>query len=221
MQAPQRILLHSLLVLSLALPRCAHRSTKQEQFAQKLAAGRCQEAYLQLPVDEPEMKLVNQSKQALGTVSSYAVTGGGYVVEVLWDIAGGTAMAVVLCGPMLLALAASSGGGNGATGSTVTCLPGDLTALGAPPIGRRSYQATSTWRCPDLTAMSRSLREVSACYQQKGTIEDLRSAKQHLESLHSSTDFYACLPNDERAAIDSSLRAVSDELARKEVSAGN
>lgn len=212
-----RKLLQVLLVVSLVFPACSHRTTKQDVFETELVAGNCEKAYLQLPDEGMEMKLVKQSKEALGTVSSYAVAGGSYVVEVLWDIVGGTVMAVALCGPTAIAVAASTR--NGDNMSLVKCLPGDITTLGAPPLGRRSYQATRSWRCPDLTVMSRSMRQVSACYQKRGSANDLQSAQRHLRSLRMSDEFYSCLPEEEKVAVDRELQQVTQELALKDGSA--
>jgi len=216
MRSLNKRLLHFFLATSLVFPACSHHTKKQEMFNSELVAGNCDKAYLQLPDENMEMKLVRQSKEALGTVSSYAVAGGGYVVEVLWDIVGGTVMAVALCGPTMVALAASSS--TGSNTHLVKCLPGDIKTLGAPPLGRRSYQATRSWRCPDLTAMSHSMRQVSACYQKRGGVDDLRSAQKHLRSLRASDEFYSCLPEEEKATVDHELQQVTQELALKEVS---
>jgi hypothetical protein len=184
---------------------------KQESFRGNVKAGRCDEALAGLPEKDPLVKLTNQSKQATASVASYAYVGASYTAEIFWDIAGGTVMAVVLCSPAIAVnLLAGSGGGVGS--GVNSCFPGDISALGAPPLGRHAFEQTKSMRCPDLVPLSHSIRSVANCYEAKGTKGDLGKAIDNLRALQNSVDFYTCLPDSERSEIKVQLEGLQAKL---------
>lgn len=202
-----RIILHILLAVSLVA--C---SSAKKNFNQELASGRCDEAMKTLPERDPLVKLTDTTELAAGTVASYAFVGASYTAEVMWDIVGGTVMVVALCAPAIavqgLAVASTD-----ADHSRISCLPGSISALGAPPLGRQALKASKPLRCPDLKSLSRSLRAVASCYNQKDKKADWLKAQQTLQALKNSEDFYSCLPADEHEHIDVQFREIQAKLA--------
>jgi hypothetical protein len=185
-------------------------SNAEKRFRTDLTSGRCDEALENLPSKDPLVKLGSRTEQAAGTVASYVFIGATYTVEVLWDIVGGTIGVVGLCAPMLVAqVAASSHGSERGMMKPVHCLPGSPTALMAPSLGKQAHQGTKSMRCPDLAGVSKSLRDVATCYQALGGNDNIKKARQSLESVKSSKDFYECLPQDEQAAIEKQLVSLS------------
>lgn len=187
-----------ILVLALALSGCVSGEKKQASFDENLQLGRCDEAVVNLPQNDPMVKMVRHSEHAGKSVLSYAFVGASYTAEVLWDVAGGTVMFVALCGPLL----AASVAGNAAVyypdgGQAVSCLPGKLSALGAPPLGRQAVKATREMRCPEVATLSRSLRAVASCYESRGGEENLRKAEAQLQSIRKSAQLLSCLPKEE------------------------
>lgn len=191
-------------LFALSSSSCGH---VEKRFQEKINAGQCGEALEQLPEKDPMVKLIHQYEQAANTVASYALVGAGYTVEVTWDVVGGTVMFVALCGPGLVALTAASvaGGVSGLHSSEdskpVLCIPGKISALGAPPLGRKARAQAHELRCPNLRGFSRSLRAVASCYESRGGSENLQHAKQTLEAVRASENFYDCMPPEERDLV--------------------
>lgn len=187
-------------------------SAPYKQFQQDLEAKRCDAAMAHVPENDPAIKFAGNTKQTFGTVAAYTFVGFSYTAEVLWDVTGGTVMAVALCGiPSTLSVAATYQRGQSA--GILTCFPGKLDALGAPPLGRRALAATEELRCPDLTSLSRSLRSVASCYSGEKTEVGRTKAKQVLTSLQNSEDFYSCLSESERHAIGVQIRDLDDPIS--------
>jgi hypothetical protein len=196
------------LAIAIGLTGCV---AKTKQFNQHVVAGRCDEAVLNLPQHDPLVKLANRSEQAAGSVLSFAFVGASYTTEVLWDVAGGTVMAIALCSPVLLASVTSTVGTDDK--SKIKCLPGRIDALGAPPLGRQALKRTQGLRCPDLASLSRSLRSVSSCYEARGGKENFHKAEQNLKAVIDSEDFYACLPKAEKETLSRQLLIVQNKKA--------
>ena len=92
-------------------------------------------------------------------------------------------------------------------------IPGKVDALSAPPLGRRAYATSQEMRCPNLTPLSRSLRQVAACYEQGTTPESWAQAEQSLSSVQSTEKFYGCLSRDEQQALNAQLKSLKEKLA--------
>lgn len=184
-------------------------SNAEKRFQSELSSGRCDEALEQLPSKDPLVKLGSKTEQTAGTMASYVFVGASYTVQVLWDIVGGAVGLVAMCGPtVVVSVAAASAGPDGKM-IPIHCLPGDVKVLMAPPLGKEAHKRTQKMRCPDLVGVSRSIREVATCYQNRGGDDNKAKAKQSLESVKSSKDFYECLPSDEQKAVEDQLQAVT------------
>ncbi|MES2855293.1 MAG: hypothetical protein V4692_05495 [Bdellovibrionota bacterium] len=215
MKVFSRAILTSLIVTSIVFSTaCSHQ---QKEFESEITAGRCEDALDRIPENDPMIKLANRTEQATGTIVSYAFAGMNYSAEVLWDVAGGTVMFVALCAPTIAALALH----NGPVFGNANCFPGDIGALGAPPLGRKSLEDTKHLRCPDLTGLSRSLRRVSTCYASRGGPVNLKKASDNLESLQRSSEFYSCLPEAEQTLVKNELAKIQALLGQPNNTASN
>jgi hypothetical protein len=211
------------LSLSLTFAGSGCSTAHEKTFSDKITEGRCDEALIELPERDPLVHLTSQTKQAADTVLSYTFVGASYTAEVLWDVAGGTVMVIALCAVPLAVI----GGMYAASNSSATysntnsgpqpliCIPGKITALGAPPLGRQSLEATKEMRCPDLKSLSHSIRRVAACFETKGGKDDLEKAEKSLKALQNSQQFYQCLPLDEQQKISNQLVMIQDRRAAK------
>ncbi len=200
-----------LIVLSLVTSAC---SEAEKNFQSEISSGRCDDALSRLPEKDPMIKLTNQTKQAAGTVASYAFVGASYGVQILWDITGGTVGMIALCGPAIAAtaMAGANGGSLHGINSQLRCLPGDFGVFLAPPLGKQALQKTKPLRCPDLKTFSQSLRSVASCYEGLGDKESLNKALTTLQSVKDSKEFYSCMPNSEKKSLDEQTVAVKAKL---------
>lgn len=200
----------SLVLLCVLLNSCA--STKKE-FDSSLQAGRCEDALKHLPENSTSAKILKQTTLGATTALSYSLTGASYTVEVAWDLIGGTIMFVGLCGPTI-AIATAAGishGPNAESGGTalpLPCFPGKLDALSSPAIGRKTFEATHDLRCPDLSAITTSVRKVASCQRSRLNEAAYKDAIQTLYSLRKSGQFYACVSAADRRAIDEEIEAL-------------
>lgn len=195
--------------IATAVTACS--TPKQAQFGEELSAGRCEQAMGVIPEQTTGVRLVSETQRTAGMVSKYAFIGASYTAEVLWDVTSGAVMAVALCGPVVVAIAATTSGPNT---SQLTCLPGKFDALAAPPLGRKAIKHSAKWDCPpSLSEISASLRRVALCFESRGGSDDLMHARQTLESIKDSKDFYRCMPESERDNLEQQLDQVSRRMA--------
>ena len=176
-------------------------SSKEKKFNSELALGRCDEALLKLPQRDPLVKLTSTTENVASTALSYAFVGASYTAEVILDVTGGAVMVVALCAPIFIASSYSSD-------APYPCLPGRVDALSSPPLGRQALRATKDMRCPNLKSLSQSVRSVAACFDNKGGSENKAKARQNLEALRGSKDFYECLPIEEQRLVEKQLNAL-------------
>ena len=80
-----------------------------------------------------------------------------------------------------------------------------FSALQSPPLGRRAWESTAPLRCPDLDSLSKALRSVAECYEQRETPSSIEKALRTLESLKESRQGYSCLNKTERLALDGKI----------------
>ena len=186
-------------------------SSRNEKFETALSAGRCEEALENIPEREGKIKFLGKVDRATGTALSYAATGAGYTADVVVTVVGGAVVFVALCGPLIAAQALSS---NGQVGGSVACLPGDLTGLGSPQMGKEIYKTTQELRCPDLTALSKSVRRVASCIEAKPDRAHLEKAKQTLNSISGSDEVMNCITDEEKSAVREDLYRLDGEISR-------
>jgi hypothetical protein len=186
-------------------------SSAQKTFSVHLDHHDCAAAASSVPEEKDlGLRLISRTQQTGGTLFSYAFTGISYTAEILMDVAGGTVMVVALCGPMVAAEVASHGV---QANAPITCIPGKLDALSAPPLGRQAYTSSQEMRCPNVTPLSRSLRQVAACYEQETTPDSWARAERSLSSMQSTDKFYRCLSHEEQRALDTQLKSLKEKMA--------
>ncbi len=186
-----------LLALVFVLNSCAHQRTRR--FESALKAGRCEDAVENIPENDPNVKFVGRANRAAGTAISYAATGAGYTADVVLVVTGGVLIFAAVCGPMLLAMAASSS--TAGVNPAILCLPVDYKSIPMPSLGKDTYKGTEEWRCPDLTALSRSVRRVASCHESSPDVDGKKHALTTLNSLKTNKDFMNCIGKSERDSI--------------------
>jgi hypothetical protein len=187
-------------------------STSEQKFESSLNNGQCEAALEHVPENDGTIRYVGQAQRAAGTVLSYAATGAGYTADVLITVVGGAVIFTAVCGPMLAAqvLSTQQPGQN----YPFNCLPVDLSKVKPTRIGASVYKETAELRCPDLTALSRSMRRVAGCEEKKEKRETLERANKTLTTLSDDANFMACITEDEKAAVGADLFRVREKLSR-------
>jgi hypothetical protein len=180
---------------------CAHH---QQKFDTELSEVRCEEALAHLPEKEPAIRFVDNAQVAGGALVSYSATGVAYAADVVAIVLGATAIFIVLCGPILVAMSAGGGGGSGPL-----CIPADLSGLKRPRMGEATFEATQSLRCPDITSASRSIRKVAACFANRKENDDLVKARTTLEGLANSPDFGDCASPEDKKAIEGEIQSLA------------
>ena len=198
-------------VLTVQTLGCSSFKKHEEAKQVALVEGRCDDALKEVSKKDPGVQIADTSKQVAGTILSYSLTGVSYTTEVLWDFAGGTIMFIGLCSPQIAAAAAGVGstGGYSDQGTRPFCFPGKLNALSSPPLGRKTHEATKSFRCPSVVPVSESIRAVAACYIGKGDQESLVKARQSVNALQGSTEVFDCLPKEEKDEIEKVSQAIN------------
>ncbi len=196
-----------ILLSTLVLNACTHSRTKK--FESALEAGRCEAALENIPENDGQLKFLGRMNRVAGSALSYAATGAGYTADVIVTVAGGAIVFVALCGPVLVAESLSQSGH-----SASPCLPVDISGLKPTQMGSTIYKDTEELRCPDLTALSRSVRRVAACNENASSPESLARAKQSLTSLNSNPEFMNCITKEERSAVRADIHRLTEKLGR-------
>ncbi len=187
-----------LLILSFSLFSCG---TKQK-FEQKISDKNCEEALELLPEKQSNYKLISKTQQATGTLLSYAATGTAYTVQVLWDVTATVGGIIILCAPSIAAVASTE---SGTSQMQFYCIGGDIKKIQAPHLGKKTLKNTESWRCPNVDAVSNSIRKVAKCYSDRGGQENFKKALSSLKSVENSGQFYSCLSKNERESFLSDL----------------
>lgn len=178
---------------------CSHRG----KFEDHLRNKNCEKALLEVPENQSIYQISSKTQQAGGTLISYSFVGAAYTAQILWDVSVGLTSSIVLCAPgIALSMAKST---NSSANFGPTCFSADITKLMSPPLGRRTLDSSANLRCPDLSGLTASLREVAACFAAKGTQSDRGRASKILESLQNSGGFYSCLKAEDRVRVSNEL----------------
>ena len=189
-------------------------SGSQSRFEKALAQGRCTDAAENIPENDGSIKFLGRVDRATGTVISYAATGAGYTADVALTIVGGAIIYSALSLPRALPVLPVYAGDPPSPQPA-----GDIT-LPSTKLGSTIYDSTSSMRCPDLTALSKSVRRVAACLsKQTDKVNNLASAKKTLDSVASNRDMMSCITPDERSAVQSAKYNVEQLIARLPASA--
>lgn len=186
-----------LVLLSVSLVRCGSSEKINQNFESKINQNNCEEALEAMPENQTGYHVVSKAKQISGTVLSYSATGAAYTVQVLWDVTATVGAVVVLCAPTVALLYVANGHGTENIRDPL-CFPGDVKAVQAPYLGKKTYESTENWDCPDVDSVSRSIRKVAQCYTARGGEENRKKALTSLHSVENSGSFYRCLSEEER-----------------------
>lgn len=190
-----------LILVAASLVQC--RST--EKFELNVKTNQCDEALETLPENEPGYKLVSKVQEVSGTLLSYSATG-----QVLWDVTATLGAVVVLCAPGLAATYVAKDFNS--TGHLI-CIPADIKKIQAPYLGANTLEGTANWNCPDVDSISRSIRKVAKCYNDRGGEDNRKKALSSLQSVEKSGSFYRCLSNNEQKLFLSDLAMVQKSPA--------
>jgi len=184
-------MLRIVLVLSLLLTSCT--TARSKKFASALDGGRCEEALENIPEHGEDLKFSGSVRRATGTVLSYVAAGAGYTADVALNIGTGVLLGTAICAPILLATRSTNV-------DLAGCYPAEFFNLVDADIGGRTFQSTESWRCPDLTALSQSVRKVARCHAGQG-VEGAKNALTTLSSIKSNAQFMNCITAKEKAAV--------------------
>lgn len=189
-------------------------STQQKKFENSLAKGDCEDAIKNIP-SSSSSSLLKQTKQISGTVASYVLTGLTYGTEVTVYITGGVAGGLVICSPILIAEGASHSKGQ-ASGDCFGYVSDIMIRQGAGKelFGKKVYNKTSNWRCPDLTDFSEGLRSVVSCYENKNDRENLEKAKAQLDIIRNLDFQESCVNDQERNEILNQYERIEKKLLK-------
>ena len=200
--------------MGLVFGGCARE--RKQRFDQALEARQCDMALENIPEYDENVKFLGRIDRAAQSTLSYAATGAGYVSDVVLTVVGGTVILVGLCAPTiaLIALAESASViDNSHDGyEHLGCLPMPK-GVHPPRSGQKIYRATEDMRCPDLTALSKSVRRVTACYERTELPVDLQKTQVSLRSLTSNAEFMGCVSPAERAAVQVDLDRITAKAA--------
>lgn len=200
-------LLHALVAIAFVLQTsCAH--TSQNRFARDLDETRCEDALAHLPEHDPAVLFLDNTQLVAGHAASYFATGAAYVAEAIVTVAGGTAILLALCAPMIMLAM------HGQSTNELICIPADLSGLRRPRLREAAYDSTRSWRCPDLDQSSRSIRKVAECLSSRGDAENLQKAQAALQGLANSSKFNECSSPDESSLVRSQLDSIDGKILK-------
>ena len=184
-------------------------SGSQTRFEKSLAQGQCADAAENIPENDGSIKFLGRVDRATGTIISYAATGAGYTADVALTIVGGAILYSVLSLPRALPTQPVY------AGEPSYPKPAADIQLPVSKLGSTIYNGTSAMRCPDLTALSKSVRLVAACLsKQTDKAEKLDSAKKTLDSVAGNRDIMNCVTPEEKSAVQSAKYNVEQMIAR-------
>ena len=143
--------------------------------------------------------------QGTKTTASYILTGVGYTGDLLLYTTGGLLFGAGVCLP--IAVAGDNGFNNCFNAFTISA----REEMKLPDLGKRAYENTVKWRCPEVNYLSRGIRAVSECHLKNGN--DAESLK-NLKFLEGNKDLYACLTSKERLQVSLLKSKISEKTIR-------
>lgn len=194
-------------LLLAAAAGCAHGP--RPGVAGPAEALECEEAEAFFAAHPPAPPPFDGVRRVATAPLSWAATGAAYVVEATGVVGVGVAAGAVVCAPLLVFEAGLHGTGEASAECFVDVTGGVAGALWLPGAGRGVWRATRTWRCPDVTRLSRELRAIARCRARRGAPGDVELARQELAWLREARPVAACLSGGERRAIERELAALA------------
>ena len=184
------------------------------KFNESIKTNQCEDALKNIPEDQAGPKLMSQIQKGTGTVFSYALTGGAYTAEVVWDFLAGVTTVTVVCAAPTIALMAASGGRAAIAGDGAVCFDDPKVAyktLNSPPLGRKTRAATKSWECPNVDGLGRSIREVAGCFSARGGPANERAALDTLVSGRKNVSFFSCLSTPEQTEFNKEIDRLKEK----------
>lgn len=201
------------LVAALTCLNVSCATERKKKFEESLKAGQCEAAFENIPEHDKTLKYIGKVDRAAQTTLSYAATGAGYVSDVLLTVVGGTVVLVALCAPIAIAgvMGGAVVGTHNVDWNGAECLPMPFEPK-LPTNGKKIYRATEEMRCPDLTALSRSIRKVAGCHEHSTEPGAIEKAQTTLRSLATNKDFMNCITAPEKALVQMDLDRVTNKV---------
>lgn len=185
----------TILITLVLLTSCSNLKD-EDRFNDHLDNKRCDQALL---ANEPSVTM--NVLDGFGTSASYLVSGLGYASDVVITVGAGLIVGVTICSPIILL--ESKVGGGPASGNCFAKIAGPAFEKSFLKIGDTTYEKTTSWRCPNLDAISAGLRKVAGCYEQKG---DISKSIAQLKKARYSKEFYDCISDKEKLKLDMELK---------------
>jgi hypothetical protein len=202
-----------ILVLGATLGCRAH--DPYQSVAATADTGRCEDAARKVAavdLDEPDM--LSSAARTGKTVVSYALTGLGYTSDVVVTVTGGIAASVVICSPVLALEIGMKSNGDLSVHCFENVAPKAADMVN-PELGPKAKASTAEWREDlDYTPLSRAMRQVARCYEQRGDAASLAKAYVQLQQIGKGPIYPHATP-EERALVDKATLELDEKIASK------
>lgn len=130
---------------------------------------KCDDIFKERALEE-DLMIHKSLLNGLGNLTSYTLSGAGYVGDLVVFLASGVAVPLVLCSPTYPLLRAPSAGE-----LVVRCwgYVGHKSYTGTKKLvggylGENIYNSTEPLRCPDIEWLKVALNDVASCYRENG-----------------------------------------------------
>lgn len=182
----------------LLLTACA--TSPEKKFSGYLESKQCEEAALHLP-NFSARKATSNAKSVVGTGASYIVTGTAYGVDVVYYLTGGILFPLAICSPLLMA----NDHGKGMSGCfDIVSTSMDITdAFPESKLGKKTYDSTQGWRCPDLSFAVKDMAKISDCYVARNEPD---KATAQLKSILDPKVIGGCISSDDKKFVEGKLK---------------
>ncbi len=194
----------------------------EKDFNYQVKNGKCEEAVKNVP-DSSLSSLFKSTKNITGTAASYVLTGLTYGSEVTFYVVGGITAGLAVCSPIIALEVSGKTSGSASTECFKVVTHGiSSSEFGKGKyLGGKVYDKTSSWRCPDLSDFSKSLREIATCYEQKNDVENLEKARAQLDIIRNQDFQESCVDDEERAEILKQYEEIEKKILAKKKTAWN
>ncbi len=184
----------------LLLSACA--SSPEKKFSGYLQSKQCEEAALHLP-NFTARKATSNAKSVVGTGASYIVSGTVYGVDIVYYLTGGVLFPLAICSPLLM----TNDNGKGLSGCfELVSTSMDITdAFPESNLGKKTYESTKGWRCPDLSFAVKDMTKISDCYVARNEKE---KAITQLQSILDPKVIGGCISKDDKKFVEGKLEAL-------------
>lgn len=189
------------LAVLLLLAACA--SSSENKFSVYLGRKQCEEAALHLP-NFSVRKATSNVKSVAGTGASYILSGTAYGVDIVYYLSGGVLFPLAICSPLIMA----NDNGKGLSGcfDIVSTSMDIADVFPESNMGKKTYESTKNWRCPDLSFAVSDMIKISDCHVSKGETD---KAVSQLKSILDPKVIGGCISSDDRKLIEEKLTRIA------------